>query len=176
MDRLEVRVSGDCGATWTTLFNKNGAALSTRLPMPAAFNPSATQWRNEIVNLNSFAGQNDVIIKFVATGNGGNNLFIDDINIVNTTGLSEISNIASFNVYPNPMTSTSTIDLSLLQAAVVSLEITNVVGEKIVVRELGELAAGASSFTFGSELSSGVYFVTLLVDNQKITKMITVSK
>ncbi len=177
-DRLEVRASGDCGATWTTVFNKFGAAMSTTSgPQVGVFNPLSSQWRNEIVDLSAFAGQNDVSIKFVATSNSGNNLYVDDINLTSTTSVAEIGNAASIDVYPNPFSSMTSLFVNLSSSANVKIEMYNVVGEKVKAISTGQLTAGEHSFSLdGSSLSEGVYFVTLQVDHQTITKKVLINR
>lgn len=79
-DKLEVKISKDCGVTWATVYSKQGTALSTKAAQQTAFTPNSTQWRNETVTLNGYANS-DVIVKFVTTSDYGNNLYIDNINL-----------------------------------------------------------------------------------------------
>lgn len=175
IDRLEVKVSTDCGANWSTLFNKAGAALRTAAnPQTNAFNPAPSQWRNEIVDLSPFAGNNDVIIKFVATSNSGNNLFIDDINIVNTTGINENSNMVSMNLFPNPTSDAATVEFTLLKEGVVSIEVLNMLGERVYLNDMGSVKSG--NVLLGSSLPAGIYNVSVVVDNQRTTRLLNITK
>jgi hypothetical protein len=79
-DKLEVKVSTNCGSTWTTVFTKSGANLSTTgVVQTSAFTPNATQWRTETVALTGVSG--NVLVKFVGTSAYGNNLYLDNINL-----------------------------------------------------------------------------------------------
>jgi PKD repeat protein len=80
-DTLQVMISTDCGATWTQIYLKGGTTLSTAADNTNAFVPTSAQWRNESVNLNTYAGQSSVIVKFVNRGAWGNILYVDNINI-----------------------------------------------------------------------------------------------
>ncbi|MDQ3110405.1 MAG: PKD domain-containing protein [Bacteroidota bacterium] len=80
-DTLEVLVSADCGATWTSLYLKGGATLSTAANQTTAFIPTNSQWRTETINISAYAGQNDVLFAFRNHGRHGNNLYVDNINI-----------------------------------------------------------------------------------------------
>ncbi|MEO8590713.1 MAG: T9SS type A sorting domain-containing protein [Flavobacteriales bacterium] len=100
-DRLMVKVSTDCGVNWSTLYNKAGSTLSTAPAGTAAFNPTATQWRTEYVDLGSVLGQPDVLFMFVTESNFGNNMYMDDVKIGNSVGMEELAANA-FAVYPNP--------------------------------------------------------------------------
>ena len=87
-DGLEVLISTNCGATFTSIYNKSNTVLATAAATTTTFTPTSTQWRTETINLNSYAGQGGVIIAFKNLSGYGNRLFIDNINLtgtVNTT-------------------------------------------------------------------------------------------
>lgn len=79
-DSLAVFVSTDCGNTYTKIYQKGGAILSTSGTSTIEFIPSATQWRNETLSLNSYIG-NDLVFKFQNIAGFGNNIYLDNINI-----------------------------------------------------------------------------------------------
>ncbi len=80
-DTLQVMISTDCGATWNQVYLKGGSTLATAADNTNAFVPTSAQWRNESVNLNSYAGQSSIIVKFVNRGAWGNIVYVDNINI-----------------------------------------------------------------------------------------------
>ncbi|MCC7302631.1 MAG: T9SS type A sorting domain-containing protein [Bacteroidia bacterium] len=175
-DRLEVKVSTDCGSSWTTVFSKSGATLKTANPTTSAFTPNATQWRNEIVNLNTYAGNNSVLIKFTATSAYGNNLYIDDINLANTTSVEEHESLSGMVVFPNPFAANATISLFLNQSEEVSVRMYNVMGEMVKEIPAGSMNAGENTLSVdGSDLSSGVYYITVTAGGQTITQKVTIS-
>ncbi len=100
-DRLMVKASTDCGATWTTLYDKEGATLSTGTPATGAFTPTAVQWRNDYVDLIAVLGQADVLFMFETESNYGNNMYIDDVRIANSVGIAEPS-VTAATLFPNP--------------------------------------------------------------------------
>lgn len=80
-DTLQVLVSTDCGATFTQVYNKGGATLSTVAGnSTSSFTPTSAQWRTENINLNSYIGQ-AFIIAFRNVARYGNNLFLDNISV-----------------------------------------------------------------------------------------------
>ncbi|MBP7407559.1 MAG: hypothetical protein KA941_02255 [Flavobacteriales bacterium] len=101
VDRLMVKVSTNCGSTWTTLYDKEGAALSTGTAFTGTFTPSASQWRAEQVDLASVIGQPDVLFMFQTESDFGNNVYVDDINIGSVVGIEEGA-AAGFSLFPNP--------------------------------------------------------------------------
>ncbi|MEO5644701.1 MAG: PKD domain-containing protein [Bacteroidia bacterium] len=88
-DSLEVRVSTNCGSTWTTVYLKGGTNTTGNLAtapdqQASLFVPTAAQWRNETVSLNAYAGQGSVLIVFRNHGHYGQGLYVDNINITGT--------------------------------------------------------------------------------------------
>jgi Pregnancy-associated plasma protein-A/CARDB len=83
-DTLEVVVSTDCGATWTSIWKKGGNDLTT-VPgfQTAAFTPNAAQWTTSPVRINmgAYLLSGNLFVGFRSKNNFGNNLYIDDINI-----------------------------------------------------------------------------------------------
>ncbi len=80
IDTLEVQVSTNCGSTWSTIYSKSDTLLATSPVQTSSFIPTlASQWRNELINLSSFSGQSDVLIRFKAISGYGNNIFIDNL-------------------------------------------------------------------------------------------------
>ena len=80
-DGLEVLVSSNCGATWTSVYMKSNTTLATAAATTASFVPTATQWRTETVNLTPFTGNSKVIVSFKNLSGYGNNLYVDNINL-----------------------------------------------------------------------------------------------
>ncbi|GBL35371.1 hypothetical protein EMGBS15_09660 [Filimonas sp.] len=80
-DSLAVLVSTDCGATFTKVYQKGGTVLSSAGSGGNNFVPTAAQWRTDSVLLNSFTGQQNVLIAFQNINGYGNKLYLDNINI-----------------------------------------------------------------------------------------------
>lgn len=105
------------------------------------------------------------------------------INFVrNPTGVEDdFSNLPrQFNLaqnYPNPFNPTTIIKFSLPVKADVSLDIFNVLGQKVTALKPGEMVAGHHSITFNaSEIGSGVYFYKLTAGKYTDTRKMTVLK
>jgi hypothetical protein len=82
-DTLEVLISTNCGNTFTSVYKKWGQELATRSGfVQTQFTPTLeSDWRQEVINLNSFIGQGEVVITFRNINRFGNNIYLDDINI-----------------------------------------------------------------------------------------------
>ncbi|HEY0355033.1 MAG TPA: choice-of-anchor J domain-containing protein [Flavisolibacter sp.] len=82
-DTLTVLVSGDCGASYQTVYKKWGPALATAGSANTNYlNPAASDWRSELISINGPILSNpSVVVVFRNTSRWGNNIYIDNINI-----------------------------------------------------------------------------------------------
>jgi hypothetical protein len=83
-----------------------------------------------------------------------------------------ISNVS--NIYPNPTTGISNIDLTLVKNANVSIQVVNMLGQVVSSEDLGYKTAGMHKLGVNaSNLTGGIYFVTVKAGNSTCTsKMI----
>lgn len=80
-DSLEVLVSNNCGANFTTLFRQGGAALATVPGSPnAEFKPFGTdKWRAHTYNLTHLKNGTGLQLQFKAVNGKGNNIYVDNV-------------------------------------------------------------------------------------------------
>ncbi len=92
-DTLELRLSTNCGASWTSIYLKGGTTLGTAPNNSVSlFTPTAAQWRKEGINLNTYAGQSSVMIALVNRGHYGQPIYVDNINISFTAAATPSAN------------------------------------------------------------------------------------
>lgn len=84
--------------------------------------------------------------------------------------------VNSFNIYPNPVSSTSTITYDLANTANMKIEVFSTLGELVkTVKNYSLATPGVSGFEFdASDLSAGTYFVTMTANGKKVTKIMNV--
>lgn len=83
-DGLRIFVSTDCGNSWETnpVYDKSDTQLATGPDQSPPFVPSAaSDWRLDSVNLKAYANMS-VKLKFQAVNGYGNNLYVDDVVIM----------------------------------------------------------------------------------------------
>jgi hypothetical protein len=79
--------------------------------------------------------------------------------------------------YPNPFNPSTTISFNVQKRAKVTLNIFNTLGQKVATLLNGEVNPGAHEVEFsGNDLTSGIYFYQLTVDNFKRTKKMVLMK
>jgi len=167
-DSLNIYVSNNCGVSWQSIYAKSGGALNTTssLQTMAFLNPLTSQWKNELINLTTVIGSPKVYFKFKFTSdaNGsGNNIFIDDINIISTVDVKETRTLENiFKIYPNPTNSSINIEFLEVNSEPALLQIATTLG--LVFKQL-EIANGTSTINL-DELNIGIYFITLKINNR----------
>jgi photosystem II stability/assembly factor-like uncharacterized protein len=115
-DTLDVWVSEDCGLTYDLVFNKGGGTLGTAPNQNTYFTPTASQWRTETVDLSAYAGNDKLIVAFRNHGHWGNNIYVDNVNIVSSSTPVAVE-ITPANpdvfIFPNPAASGSCVRVQL---------------------------------------------------------------
>ena len=173
-DQLKIYVSTDCGVTWHIVYSKSGGQLATATATQSNFFPHAADWTTTEVDLSTYDGQSEVMIKFTGTSNYGNNLYVDDINITWPTGVEKLEEKQSLNVYPNPASDILNISVETLNERM-TLEVYNSLGEKVYVSE--NVSLGTNLVTLDvSGFDNGIYYVNLKGEKNMISKRVTVLK
>jgi hypothetical protein len=167
-DELEVRASDDCGATWTTVWQKSGADLAQGNPeQQGNWYPSASNWNTAFLNLTAFNGSPEVLIEFIGRSDFGNNLYVDNIqmNNSNNVSLEEEALSQAFNFYPNPAEDNFTLEFDLASSATVNASIIDVTGRVVLVIAQEEVLSGAKSLnTSVANLEAGAYIVQVEIN------------
>lgn len=105
-DSLIVSISDDCGATWNRLvswYESGNNDFATKLAGAESFIPqSGADWCGQPnfadcseFDLTAYAGQTNVIVRFEGYSMNGNNIYLDNINIIGTPN--NLPPVASFN-------------------------------------------------------------------------------
>ena len=177
-DKLLVYYSIDCGSSWQLKLPLTVNSLTTAPNHSNVFVPTSSEWMQRSINLSTIGTETNVRFKFQFTSGGGNDIYIDDINIGDfSIGLNDFSNIASFNVFPNPTNSSAQISFNLTKDVDnLSIIVRNAVGQE-VTRVINGQSFNSGSYTLKIDeqrkLPSGIYFVEFNADdNIKVQKLI----
>lgn len=155
-DTLQVLVSADCGASWTSLYYYGGSDLATAPDHGSYFVPEATEWRTDTIDLSAYEGMNDVWISFKGITGWGNNIFLDNINLggINHAGMLE-AKAALIEVYPSLLQCDAPLTVKVPNLDEYKLEIYSSSGKLKVRKNL----AGDQQYQFYlHELNSGAYY------------------
>ncbi len=165
-EALKFYISKDCGQTWALRKNiaddNLGSAVQTSPYEPS---PGSIEWQQaDVYNINSTYFVSTFRFKIEFENDGGNNVYIDDINLypASQLNLEETTNQTGFSVYPNPTNNIVNIDLYGTSGENYEIAIFNALGQKVADIFNGELLEGLSHFTYSMDnLPKGVYYVRI---------------
>lgn len=175
-DKLEVRVSTDCGETFPfTVYSKSGEDLATDTSTEEWFPSNNTGYRREFVDLTEFRNEENVRVAFVNTTHFGNSTFIDDIEFFISADPSPVPGPENnFILYPNPADDYFSATFNLSQRQNVTLYFYNNVGKEVFRKSFPNTLNQTYDFDlFG--VPSGVYLLRIQGDAFHNTRRIIVN-
>lgn len=177
-DQFIIYKSTDCGSTWSILAIKAGSSMATAPATNSTFVPTSTsEWDNATVSLSTLANETNVRFKLYFKNNGGNNFYLDNLNISGLVGVNEVKPVNNLKVYPNPMKESATISFNLKNnISNLNIVIRDVLGKEIT-KVVSNTSFAAGKFTVNidktKQLSSGLYFIEFNADNNvQVEKLI----
>lgn len=157
---LQVLVSTDGGSNWSApifdLCNYTDEGYESWTLMPF------------VVDLSSYAGQSNVKLMFNYTGFDGCQIILDNVNLLDLTGVNEVSE-ASVNVYPNPANNTLYVNAT---SNISKIEVFNTLGQKVMMVSANDNHAQLNT----SNLSKGMYMLKLHTDNGVVNQKFTIAR
>lgn len=179
---LRIFVSTDCGNSYRQILERSTTGLAyTGAPITPGFSPtSKSQWKlmgiPSLASLSLDSAKN-AIFRIDVVSNGGNPVFIDNLNIsqwfAGSDPISDGSVVA--RLYPNPAPGAANLDLTLRDAGPVTVTLLDLQGR--VVQNISDKILPAGNHTFiidkPSRISGTVYLVRVTTSYGAITKPIT---
>lgn len=160
-DTLELKITNNCGSSWTNIYTKGGSNLSTSPGTLQAnvFVPLATEWRTDSVNISSQAAfQPNVMINFVNHGHYGQAYYLDNINIF----------------LPAPTMSVNSPSVGCTGTAITFTNNTfGAAGYTWSANPAASIAAPNGTNTNITFNSAGLYTITLVANNGTVTASTT---
>jgi len=187
-DRLQFFVSIDCGNSWISKWSRTSSSLAVLSGTgTGAFTPASIEFTTYTVNISNIATSSNAIFRwtFYADANGpGNNLYIDDINIVdagggatpNFAGIENVEASVNLNLYPNPSNGQTNIAFNLSEKHTIAVQVTDLLGRTVETIDSKQYQAGETILALGvnKAYQSGVYLVNINIDGQHISKKVIV--
>ncbi|MDX1650907.1 MAG: S8 family serine peptidase [Brumimicrobium sp.] len=178
---LRVYINKSCLDPWILRKTIKGNTLS-ELVSASNWEPAGPEdWITvHVTNITSSYYSSDFRFKFNFQGDGGNNLYLDDINIYqgppsnDIVGLSEDAINFGFNVYPNPASEEINIQFESLEKGQVIISVQTLAGQMlenhVIVPQTGKNMVLIDS----SQLAAGMYLISFTQGGITSTKKITV--
>lgn len=121
-----------------------------------------------------FHGSGTIILRGV--GDFGSSL-ATDFTTDNATDIEELAVEIDAMVYPNPFNNYTNVVVSTNQISHIKLNMYNILGELIYQSDEGIQSAGEKTFRIrGDGIENGIYFLQILVNEQMLTRRITVAR
>lgn len=174
-DELIVLVSKDCGVTWFQVFYRTGTAMTTGTTQTTPYIPNpGTVWKVANIGLPTYTTSSNVLIKIVNVTDGGNNLYIDNINLgALITDINDNAvQISDLLIYPNPTNGVFSLEYTLLKGVDVSITITDILGRVVYNTVNTSQTIGTINQQVDVPLRNGIYTISLktsdIISNKKI--------
>lgn len=171
-DYLQILVSNDCGENWFVRKTLSPATIATMGNTTSNISPSGSDWKSiTVASLVSIYLVNDFRFKFKLVNGGGNDLFIDDINLSGPLALKENEKINDFHVFPNPVLDQLNVSFNLLSPiGNAGVFLVDALGRELKTIANGSLNTGHNNFIIDlSSYPSGFYFVKIESTERKMT-------
>lgn len=177
VEELRVYVSTDCGSSYKQIFYRTNSTLGRVTTATSSYIPANDdEWRLQFVNLGSHITENDsnFKIRFVVTGNGGNPVYLDNINFSQFISSTEIIQPSQVDMYPNPASTQLFINAP---QGINKIEIVNLLGQIVYMQEVVDTKNGQVDIQLSlNNLENGVYMVRFVADNNTFAKKLVINR
>lgn len=154
--------------------------------IPANYQLNTTYTRNFNINIPTGFDENKMSLVALVNRFGGGNK--DDYQVINVSEIEMNTLITSvgeqvkkednlIRLFPNPTANLTNIELSLNESKNVSVKVYDLAGKQMFAEDFGRKIKGKQRFAIDvSNFAEGFYFVSVQLDNQQITRKISVVK
>lgn len=171
---LKVFITGDCGDTWVQRKTLGGNQLST-LTATSSWKPtSQADWVTvHVTNVTSNYFSQNFKFKFRFEGEGGNNFYLDDINLYAGSSSNEIvlginefnESINDISLYPNPTDGELNVSFSASKNKDIQFQVLDITG-KIIQNNVVNAVQGSNLVLLDTQIfAAGSYFLKIMSDD-----------
>ncbi len=176
-ESLKILASADCGDSWVIKSTYLGSGLvgsANTIPWTPSVNSDWTTVHDPSISKSFYTS--NFRFKFQFNGNAGNNIYIDDINLLKqeSLGLSKNeSNFEALEIYPNPSAGELNVHFSTPKDENAVIKIQDILG-KVAQSQLIKAIEGSNLVLLNTEnLASGMYFLNIQMGtSQKIMQFV----
>lgn len=177
-DVLKVYASKDCGETWDMRRTFTAPTMAGTNQASTAWAPAPADWLTvHVTNITSAYWNENFRFKFQFISGGGNNIYIDDINIYSgepsdniVLGLNDLGSFQNINLYPNPADNEIQISFSSQTGNnALKFAITDLAGKTIRTIPVNAHEGANLVFIETSDLSAGTYLIRMTGSQEERT-------
>lgn len=178
-DRLQLYITSNCNNAWLQRLNLVGSALETAAITTTSFIPANSgEWKQAYAVIPGTYMTSGFRFKIVYTSNGGNNIYIDDINLDVNAGINEQDEISSvFQLFPNPAKEHVNISFTLSETKKINMSVLNVLGQTIYKAQEKIFSKGDHTVMLDIKgVSGGMYFVNISDGSNSFKKSLVIAE
>ncbi|HEY6160184.1 MAG TPA: T9SS type A sorting domain-containing protein, partial [Bacteroidia bacterium] len=139
------------------------------------FVPALSQWGFQLVSLAPYQSSANAIIKFRNISGYGDQLYLDNINIMNANSVND-AGISSFvNIFPNPSPGTLFINMHFISKEQVAIHVYDVLGQNVVSIEKNDVLGESFKLDLSKE-NDGIYFIEVDTTGGRLVRKVVVSR
>jgi PKD repeat protein len=179
---LKVFLTKDCGEIWAQRKTMHGDQLSD-ISYPHDWEPAdMSDWTTvHMTNVTSSYFVSDFRYKFRFEGSGGNNFYLDDINIYSGAPSEDLVSLGELNlssdelsVYPNPATDEVTVSFNSATEGSLVIRFRDVSGKELKTHEILAQPGKNEVYLSVEGFASGAYFIELSGENSEVVKKLII--
>lgn len=171
IEYLKVFLTKDCGENWVQRKTLSGNSLSSIVSSTTWTPASQADWVTvHMTNVTSDYWVNDFRYKFRFESDGGNNFYLDDINIYAgspsdelVAGIAEEGEIAELALFPNPTDGEVNVRFAVNNNEAAVLTVQDISGKVVKSHMVNALAGSNIVILDTQELAAGSYFLNIRV-------------
>lgn len=176
-DYLRVFVTADCGDNWVIRKTLHGFQLTSNTQTSSFTPSSAADWTTvHMTNITNTYWTNDFRYKFNFEAGGGNNMYLDNINIYQgapsdnlVVGIDENEGLTGLSVFPNPTENELNVRFSVNNAQTSLFQIQDLSGKLLSTYTINSNPGSNLVLLETKGLSSGMYFLKVSGNNGQQT-------
>jgi hypothetical protein len=176
VDSFYVDISTDCGGTWSRARTLFGGSLATiaGLATAAAYVPLPAHWKKDTIDLTPFAGSNAIKVRFMLRSGGGQNIYLDQVNIDALVAREDAASVLrGVKLVPNPSNRAPALAYERLRPGQALYSVWTLQGQLIVQEQTPAQGTGQQQVQLSSArldaLPAGIYLVRLESDGMRQT-------
>jgi len=183
-DKLNILASLDCGNTWLNILSTTPAffAYDNNTQTTNFFPTQGTQWRTVTIPSQflpaAVKSSDRVRFMFELENGDGNNMFIDDFQILGlptSIDKNKVAEKVELLIYPNPAEDRINVVYAAKTGGQHHIYLRNMLGERVLEVFNGSMQAKEYRFSIdGTQLSKGVYFLSVEGGNDRITQKVVI--
>mgnify|MGYP002634043870 FL=1 len=104
--------------------------------------------------------------------------YVDDILLIDNTGVAtgveDLNNASAFTIFPNPATTSTSIEISLDNKSEVAVRVLDLLGKEVATKNYGVLSASSVINLNTTDYPTGIYLVEVSVNGQSATRRLII--